>query len=294
MTRALPLPLLSVVLLACAGRQPDWHVEPSPPQTQAAEPDEGPADPVVLGDACWEERTDPQKVREAITHWEGVVATDPNNAAVLVKLTHAYYFLADGYLRSDEDAYLAALEHGVRWGERAMVAASPEFAAAMAEGTKYTDAVGLVDAQGIPAMFWYATALGKWAKKQGIAVMLGQKENIKVTMERVLALDPTFLGGAPHAYFGAYYAVAPAIAGGDLEKSREHFEAALAISPDVLSTKVLWATELAVKAQDEATFDKLLAEVLEADENVIPGRMPESRVEQQKARELLARRDELF
>ena len=294
MNRPYVLTVLSTALLACAGRQPDWHVEPTPQPTQTADSIDAPVDAVALGDARWAERTDPQNVREAIAHWEGVVATEPDNAEVLVKLTHAYYFLADGYLRDDEDAYLEALDAGVRWGERAMVASSPEFAAAMAEGAKYPDAVALVGPQGVPAMFWYTTALGKWAKKQGFAIMLGHKDNLKVAMERVLALDPTFLGGAPHTYFGVFYAVAPAIAGGDLDKSREHFEAALAISPDVLSTKVLWAAELATKTQDEASFDRLLAEVLAADENAVPRIMAENRVEQKKARELQARRDELF
>lgn len=294
MTRLLALTVLSIALVACAGRRPDWHVDPTPPAAQAQEPGVAPTDAVALGDARWAERTTPENVREAITHWEGVAANDPGNAEVLVKLTHAYYFLADGYLRDDDDAYLEALDAGVRWGERAMVASSPEFAAAIAEGAKYPDAVSQAGPQAVPAMFWYATALGKWAKKQGFAVMLRHKDNIKITMERVLTHDPEFLGGAPHAYFGVFYAVAPPIAGGDLAKSREHFEAALTISTDVLSTKVLWAAELAVKEQDEATFDRLLAEVLAADENAVPRILAENRVEQQKARELQAQRDDLF
>lgn len=262
------------------------------PQTPAAE--DAPEDVVARGDALWAERTDPDNVRKAIALWEEAVAKNPNDAEVLVKLTHAYYFLADGYLRDDDDAYLAALDDGVQWGERAMVASSPAFADAMAEGVKYTDAVPRVGPEGMAAMFWYATALGKWAKKQGFAVMLGQKENIRITMERVLELDPTFLGGAPHTYFGVFYAVAPPIAGGDLGKSREHFEAALAISPNVLSTKVLWAAELATREDDIETFDRLLSEVLATDENVVPRILAENRVEQQKARELQARRDGLF
>ena len=295
MTRILAIIISSTTLVACAGRQPDWHVETTPPpEARAAQTGDGPVDAAALGDARWAERTDPDKVREAIAHWEGAVAVEPNNAEVLVKLTHAYYFLADGYLRDDDDAYLDALDAGVVWGERAMVAASPEFAAAMAQGAKYPDAIARVGPQGVPAMFWYTTALGKWAKKQGFAVMLRHKDNLKVAMERVLALDPSFLGGAPHTYFGVFYAVAPGIAGGDLEKSRQHFEAALAISPDVLSTKVLWAAELAVKEQDEETFDRLLAEVLETDDDVIPRITAENRVEKLKARELQAQRDELF
>jgi len=292
MTRIFAVTLASTALFACAGRTPEWNTEPTPPPPTTAAPQD--VDANAVGDALWAERTDPQKVRDAIAQWEGVVAAEPDNANVLVKLTHAYYFLADGYLRDDDDAYLAAMDAGVRWGERAMVASSPAFAQAMADKTKYPEAIARVGPEGVPAMFWYATALGKWAKKQGFAVMLGQKDNIKVTMERVLTLDPEFLGGAPHTYFGVFYAVAPAFAGGSLEKSREHFQAALAISPNVLSTKVNWAAELAVKEQDEETFDRLLKEVLETDDDVIPRIVAENRVEKQKARELLERRDELF
>ncbi len=294
MSRALPLLVLSTVLAACAGRKPDWNAAASAPVASRSASDEAPLDADAKGDALWAERTEAQNVRDAIAQWEGVAAAEPNNGPVLVKLAHAYYFLADGYLRNDDDAYLQALDDGVRWGERAMIASSPEFAAAMAEGTKYPDAIAQVGPDGVPAMFWYATALGKWAKKQGLPVMLRHKQNIKVTMERVLNLDPEFLGGAPHTYFGVYYAVAPPIAGGDFDKSRQHFESALAISPNVLSTKVLWAAELAVRQQDTPTFDRLLTEVLETDENVVPRIVAENRVEQQKARELQARRDELF
>ncbi|MCR9161642.1 MAG: TRAP transporter TatT component family protein [Nannocystaceae bacterium] len=289
------LPLLGLCLVACAGRKPDWTAEPRHADRNPLEPDaEAAENAEATGDALWAERTDPDKIRDAIAAWESVIDEDPNNAEVLVKLTHAYYFLADGYLRDDEDAYLEALDAGVRWGERAMVASSQAFAEAMAQGAKYPDAVARIGPEGVPAMFWYGTALGKWAKKQGFAVMLGQKDNIEATMRRVLTLDPEFLGGAPHTYFGVFYAVAPGFAGGSLEKSREHFEAALAISPNVLSTKVLWAAELATKEQDEETFDRLLAEVLATDDDVVPRIIPENKVEKQKARELLEQRDELF
>lgn len=295
MKRAIPLSLLSICLLACAGRKPQWEVEPPPPAgSTEAVADDVQDDADAAGDALWAQRTDPQKIRDAIAQWESVIATDPNNGEVLVKLAHAYYFLADGYLRHEDDAYLEALDTGVRFGEKAMVASSPAFAKAIADGAKYPDAIAQVGPEGVPAMFWYGTALGKWAKKQGLAVMLGQKDNIKVTMERVLTLDPEFLGGAPHTYFGVFYAVAPSFAGGSVEKSREHFKAALAISPNVLSTKVLWAAELAVKEQDEETFDRLLAEVLATDDDVVPRIVAENKVEKQKARELIEQRDDLF
>lgn len=295
MKKTLILVAVSMALSACSGRKAVWEGDPTPPAS------DGTAAPVSAeatsaADAKWAERTDAANIRAAIAEWEKIAAADPGNAEVLVSLTRAHYFLADGYLRAekDEKEYLKTMDKGVKWGEKAMVAASPEFQKAMADGKKFPDAVKLVGKEGVPAMYWYASSLGKWAKKKGFAVLLGQKDNVKATMDRCLELDPTFYHGGPHRYFGAYYAIAPAFAGGDLEKSKVHFKKSLEIAPDFVGTKVLWAAELAVKTQDEETFDALIAEIEASKEDAIPEVMPELRIEKQKAAELKANRSDLF
>ena len=300
MKKTLILVAVSMALSACSGRKAVWEGGSSTPPAAAATDaaaapaaDDGAA---VPGDAEWDQRTDVAKLRAAIATWEKAAEADPNNATLLVKLTRANYFLADGYLRgeADEKEYLKTMDKGVKWGEKALVASSPEFAAAMQGGAKFPEAIAKVGKEGVPAMYWYASSLGKWAKKKGFAVLLGQKDNVKATMDRCLELDPTFYHGGPHRYFGAYYAIAPAFAGGDLEKSKVHFKKSLEIAPDFVGTKVLWAAELAVKQQDEATFDALIAEIEAAKEDAIPEVMPELRVEKQKAAELKANRGDLF
>ena len=298
MKKTLILVAVSMVLSACSGRKAVWEGGASNPpagDTPAASGDATP-DALAAGDAKWAERTTPAAVRAAIAEWEKAAAADPNNAELLAKLTRAYYFLADGYLRAekDEKEYLKMMDQGVKWGEKAMVAASPEFSKAMADGKKYPEAVKLVGKEGVPAMYWYASALGKWAKKKGFAVLLGQKDNVKATMDRCLELDPTYYYGGPHRYFGAYYAIAPAFAGGDLEKSKVHFKKSLEISPDFVGTKVLWAAELAVKIQDEETFDALIAEIEAAKADSIPEVTPEQQIEKEKAAQLKAERSDLF
>ncbi len=295
MKKMLILVAVSMALSACSGRKAVWEGDTSKPPAGGDTAASGATiDAVAAGDAKWAERTDAAAVEAAIAQWEKAAAENPGNADVLVKLTRAHYFLADGYLRSDEKAYLKTMDKGVKWGEKAMVAASPEFAKAMNDGAKFPEAVKLVGKDGVPAMYWYASSLGKWAKKKGFAVLLGQKDNVKATMDRCLELDPTFYYGGPHRYFGAYYAIAPAFAGGDLEKSKVHFKKSLEISPEFVGTKVLWAAELAVKTQDEETFDKLIAEIEASKEDVIPEITPEMRVEKQKGAELKAERDDLF
>jgi len=284
--------LLSMATLGgCVGRKAAWNENPDGGGKKAAG---DVAAHIKAGDAQWDKRTDAAAVRAAIDAWEKAAALDEKNAEVLIKLTRAHYFLADGYLRGDDKAYLQAMDEAVKWGEKAMIAVSPDFEAKMRAGSKFAEAVKVVPKAGVPAMYWYASALGKWAKKKGFAVLLGQKDNVKATMDRCLELEPEFYYGGPHRYFGAFYAIAPSFAGGDLEKSKVHFKKSLEIEPDYVGTKVLWAQELAVKQQDEEMFDKLLAEVLAVPDDAIPEVRPEIMVEKTKAKELMAEKDDLF
>lgn len=290
-TKTLTIACVLSLLTACAGRKAAWEGDKG---GAGAGGSTDAAKQIADGDAHWAKRTDPAEIRAAIAAWEKVAAADPKHLEVLVKLTRANYFLADAHLRGDEKKYVEAMDLGVKWGEKAMMAASPEFEAKMRAGGKLPEAVKLVGASGVPAMYWYASSLGKWAKRKGFAVLLGQKDNVKATMDRVLALDPNFYYAGPHRYFGAFYAVAPSFAGGDLEKSKVHFTKSLEIAPGYVGTKVLWAQELAVKEQDEDTFVKLLNEVLATPDDVLPDVTPETIAEKGKARELLDSKDDLF
>ena len=281
--------------VGCSGRKAAWadkNQTPSNPSAQSGASDASTL--IAQGDEKWAQRTDPANIRAALAAWEKAAETDASNAELLVRLTRGYYFLADGFLRNDDKEYLKVMDQGVKWGERAMLASSSEFEAKMRGGTKYPEAVKVMPKEGVPAMYWYASALGKWAKKKGFAVLLGQKDNVKATMDRALELDPEFFYGGPHRYFGAYYAIAPNFAGGDLEKSQVHFKKSLEIEPNYIGTKVLWAENLAVKQQDEETFDRLLAEVLAAPDDAIPDLIPEILVEKQRAKELMASKNDLF
>ena len=299
----------TLALSACAGRTAYWESKDS---DSAGGGDTTAVDSTAAapGDAAWAQRGDPAKVQEAIAIWEKAVGctegntspadrcknatVDASTAKVLANITHAYYFWADSYLRADEDAYLTTMDRGVWWGERALAAASPEFKEKMASKAKFYEAIAVIEKPAMEAAYWYAAALGKWAKRKSFAVLLGQKDNIKATMERVLELDPEFYHAAAHRYFGAFYSIAPGFAGGDLKKSQEHFDKSLAVAPYYLGTKVLMAEHLATKEDDEDKFKQLLQEVIDADPNAVPELQPEAVVEQQKAKELLANIDEFF
>lgn len=247
-------------------------------------------------DAAWALRKDPVQTKLAIDKWEEMLGSSPKDAILLTRLAQAYRFYGDLHQRlaGNEDGMLASLEKGVTLGERAMVASSAEFEARVKAGEKPEDAVSSIPKEGQPAMYWYSVCLGKWANEQGIAALLKYKTRIYKIMERVLAIDPTYFHGAPHRYFGVYFAKAPGFAGGDMDKSKIHFDKSIEIAPDYLGTKVLYAEFWAAKEDDEDLFYKLLDEVITGDANKIPAVAPEQVFEIEKAKRLKAEGEDIF
>jgi hypothetical protein len=290
-------PSLVVALFAFAacgpGRQAAWEKQPTEQQTQT--PAAG-GDLAAEAKAAWEKRDDRAQLEKAIAAWEQVLAAKPDDAAALTSIARAYYFLGDGYMRlaGEDEAMLATFEKGISAGERAMMAASPDFAARVKNGEKVEDAVKSIAKEAQPAVYWYASNLGKFAVAKGFTTTLFYKDRIYAVMQRVLELDETFYHAAPHRYFGGFYAKAPAFAGGDLNKSKEHFERALALDDKFLGTKVLFAEFYATRAENRDLFTKLLTDVTNADPAVLPDVVPEQKMEQTKAKALLAQINDIF
>ena len=248
---------------------------------------------VEQGDTLWASRADRDKAKEAIGAWEEASALDPTRADIHLKLSYAYYFMANTHVRWDEDndEAMADLFHkGKSEGELAILAQSPEFKKAL-ETTKWEEAVKSVPKEGIASLYWYATNLGKWSLIQGISVTLGNKGVIKSTMDRVLELDETFYHGAPHRYFGVYEAKVPF---GNIKRSGESFDKAIEISPNYLDTKVLKAQYYAAKTQNEELFTSLLNEVIAADPKAIPELEVENLNAQRTAKDLLENIEDYF
>jgi tetratricopeptide (TPR) repeat protein len=187
-------------------------------------------------------------------------------------------------------------EKGIAAAVRALTTRYPEFQKKLQEQgedsyASWKAAVPLIDKDGQEALYWYASNLGKWATADGIAKALLLKDRIFLIMKHVKKLGKKFFFSGPDRYFGAYYATVP---GGSLISSEEHFKKSLKNAPNYLGTKVLWAERLSVKKQSPKEFRALLEEVVAATPEDLPEAAPENRIEQGKAKRLLARIDELF
>jgi tetratricopeptide (TPR) repeat protein len=247
------------------------------------------------GDAAWAMRSDKSKLTEAITKWEAAFEKAPNGE-LAAKLSRAHYLLGDGFyaLENNTEMRDAEYQKGLDWATQSLKLLAPEFAKAMTDGKKHSEAITLAPKEAVPAMYWYATNLGKWAASKGFATRLRYKDDIKATMLHVKALDEMYFFAAPWRYFGSFEAVTAGLAGGSLEKSEENFKKAVELAPTYLGSKVLWAEYLCTKRNDKETFKKLLEEVIAADATVEPAIEAENKIEQAKAKKLLAEIDEKF
>lgn len=248
---------------------------------------------VAAGDQAYAARADRAQLEAAIAKYVEATQLKDDDWQTYEKLAHAYYLLADGWLFFEGEAkqadLLATYQKGFTAAQRGLAAVSPALEQRLATGVDLKDAVALVEKPGVGLLYWYATNLGKWANTQGITVVLEYKERIFNIMTRVEALDVNYFYGAPLRYWGAYYAIAPAFAGGDLDKSQSYFERAIAFEPKYLATYNLIAENLAPKRQDEAMFDQAIQKVVAAPLDGIPGLEAEAAIEKKKA-ELLVKR----
>lgn len=280
---------MSVGVGCGTGRSSQWDAPPV--STSAATHVPGEAEEA---ERLWRDRSSRASLEGAIARWEALAAASPSDAALWGKLSRAYYFLADGHLRAEpqSEAYLGAFEKGTSAGERGLAESNAAFKARVLAGEKVEDAIKVVGKESLEPMYWYAVNLSKWSRAKGLAALLGNKDRVKGVVSRALELDETFFFGAPHRYFGAYWALVPV--GRDMDASRAHFEKSLAIAPGYAGTKVLMAESYAVKKQDKDLFLKLLDDVLAMPDDAIAELVAETRVEKEKAKQLKAQADELF
>ena len=139
-------------------------------------------------------------------------------------------------------------------------------------------------------LFWGALAWLNWIQaQQGSPAALVDLVKVEKIMARILELDPEFEMGSPHLFFGAYYATRPPMFGGDPDRSRMHFERALAISGGkFLLIQTTYAETLARQLFDRDLHDRLLHEVIEFEIDKAPDQALGNQIAKRKAAHLLA------
>lgn len=244
------------------------------------------------GDAAWAERADKAKAEAAVKAWQEALKASPSRHDLRTKLSRAHYFMADSVLwmdfrigqnRAAGDLMAKHYKEAANEAEMALGQKYPGFRSKYCARQPFQTALEQLDKEAVPAMYWYAASLSRYALMTSLVEVLNQTDRIKAMMDLIQRLDPSFWYWAADRYQGGFYTKIP-FPSGDLPRSTRHFDKAVQNAPNYLATKVIFAEMNAAKAGDKALFQRLLNEVLSFDLETAPEIKPENAAEQKKAK----------
>ncbi|WP_163335974.1 TRAP transporter TatT component family protein [Desulfopila sp. IMCC35008] len=220
---------------------------------------------------------------------DSMIASDPKSKSLLIAGSQAY------------SGYIGAMGECGYPKERIQTVSKKanEYGAALLARTihlqkvtgidQLEDRLSQLNRSDVPPLFWGALAVLNWIQQQqGAPAAMAELVTVEKVMARLLELDETYQAGAPHLFFGGYYATRPPMFGGDPDKSREHFEKALAISGrQFLLIQVTYAETLARQLFDKKLHDALLREVLDFSLQSAPEYNLSNQIAKRKAKRLL-------
>jgi tetratricopeptide (TPR) repeat protein len=210
-------------------------------------------------DGLFKQRADLDKLRTAIKSLGAV--RDPDNRNYQVEWTFSKYNYFLGKFTTDEDEADEVLEEG-RDAGRIASRVAPE----KPDGH-----------------FWYAANLGELSKRSPITVGLKSVDDIKESMNKVIAIQPDYQGASAYDAL-AQVELATKLKGGDANKAVEYLEKGLQLAPDNTNIRLhLGEAYLAVKRDADAKkqLDYILA--MKPD----PEYMPEYRECSERAKKLI-------
>ena len=285
--------LAALALTGCARTVDAYKIEAAPAAAAVAPAPDVMAAKRAEADALWNERGDKAKLQASLAAYKALYEANPTDRAVAERLVRGWYFLGDGH-ETEKEAKMSAWLTSIDYGRKCL-ALNTEFTGLLGKGDETEEsAARAFTKDDVSCLYWTSSALGKWAKADGIGSTLKHIGTVKAWMKRVGELDPDYYFAGPDRYWGAVYAASPSFAGQDLGKSKELLDKAVAAHPKFLGHYVILAEMWAVKKQDKATFETTLNWVLAQPVDALPEVQPEMEAEKRKAQALLATGGDLF
>ena len=191
---------VAILFASCASR-----VETEEPAVQVS------AEQITQGlakaDALFAEREDVSKLREAVQTVSKIRDANKRNYEVEWKFSKYNYFLSK-QIESEEEA-----EKILKEGLTAGIIASR------------------IEPEKPDGHFWYGANLGEQAKRSPVTVGLKSVNDIRETMNKVIAIDPMYQGASAFDAL-AQVELSTGIIGGKPEKAVEYLEKALELGAD--------------------------------------------------------------
>jgi len=227
---------------------------------------------------------------------DGMVEALPDNKRLLINAAQLYAAYASAFIQDEDKAYA-----------RTLYARARDYALRALEQNGFKNPVtGSFDdfetrlpdlgKKDVPYMFWAASCWGSWISlNQGSMEAMAELPRVEMMMKKVLELDEAFYYGGAHIFMGVLDASRPGVAGGDLDRARDHFLKAIELGDGkFLMARVYYADYYAKKAFDRELFISILEKVLEIPADITPELTLLNTVAHQKAREMLDQADEYF
>jgi hypothetical protein len=243
---------------------------------------------------------DPETVREGgaafLLLLDGLIESNPEDEGLLLAGARAYTAFASSFIDEDDRERGVVLhERGREYALRAFALRPGGEAALAGDQDEFEAYLGRFRAEDVPLLYGVAVAWMGWISAEGSPRARADFPMVRALLERCLALDETYDDGGVHLFFGIYYAVQPLGFGGDLEKSRSHFQRAMEINRGRnLMVPVLYARYYARMAFDRELFERTLREVLEAPEQDSLDYRLINALARRRAERLLAEIEEYF
>lgn len=272
------------------------------------------ADAIASGADVYSTDDDPELIGAALPFalktLEGLLAQDPANRKLLLAASRGFTQYAYGFVQMPADAlgdsdferveaerqralklYLRARGYSLRGLETT----HPGIGARLQQDP--TTAAAEITREDLPLAYWTAAA---WGAAVGLGKdrpdLLADLPAVRALLDRALALDEAWEGGAVHQAFITLEAATP---GSDsMEKAKQHFARAVELSGgEDASPYVTYAQSIAIPTQDRAAFDSMLEKALAVDldsKDAKPELRLANTLAQRKARLLQSRADDYF
>jgi tetratricopeptide (TPR) repeat protein len=207
----------------------------------------------------------------------------------------SYLMLIDGMVQAlpdNERLLISAKEYALRALER--IGFKDPLSKSFDDFEKDLHAFG--QKKDVPYLFWAASCWGNWISlNQDSIEAVAELPRVELLVKRVLELDEGFYYGGAHIFMGVLWASKPQVAGGDLNRAKEHFLKAIELGRgEFLLTYIYYADYYARKAFDKELFIATLETVLKTPADITPDLTLLNTVAQAKAKKMITQVDEYF